>query len=123
MPVLSSITFLPVSDIKATYHFYHEILGLPVFQKQGENLCIFDTGYGYLGFCQYADQRKPLSGDKGVCLSFNLSGNEEVLERFEALKDKAEVYKKPAMHQTFPVYSFFLFDPDHYLVEFQKIKD
>ncbi len=120
MSVLSSITFLPVSDIKATYHFCHEILGLPVFQKQGENLYIFDTGYG---FCRYADQRKPLSGETGVCLSFNLSGSEEVLERFETLKDKAEVFKKPAMHETFPVYSFFLFDPDHYLIEFQKIKD
>ena len=123
MSPLSSIVFLPVSDIQKTYHFYHEILGLPVFQKQGDSLYIFDTGYGYFGFCQYADQRKPLSGEKGVCLSLNLKDNEAVLTKYEELKDKAEVYKRPAMHPSFPVYSFFLFDPDHYLVELQKIAD
>ncbi|MBQ6335289.1 MAG: VOC family protein [Erysipelotrichaceae bacterium] len=117
----SSIVFLPVNDINRTYRFYHEILGLPVFQKQGENLYIFDTGYGYWGFCQYDDDRAPLSGNKGVCLSLNLNDNEEVLSRYEELKDKVEIYKKPSRHPVFPVYSFFIYDPDHYLVEFQKI--
>ena len=123
MSIRSSITFLPVTDIQKTYHFYHEILKLPVFQKQGDSLYIFDTGYGYWGFCQYADGRKPLSGEHGVCLSLNLDNNEEVLTKYEELKDNVNVYKKPATHPTFPVYSFFVFDPDHYLIEFQKITD
>ena len=123
MPVSSSIVFLPVSDIQKTIHFYHDILKLPVYQKQGDSLCIFDTGYGYWGFCQYEDARCPLSGEKGVCLSLNLNNNEEVLQKYEELKDIVNVYKKPAMHPTFPVYSFFIFDPDHYLIEFQKISE
>ena len=118
----SSVVFLPVSDINKTFHFYHEVLGLPVFQKQGDSLYIFDTGYGYWGFCQYADQRKALSGEKGVCLSLNLNSNDEVLARYEEIKDKVTIYKKPAMHPVFPVFSFFICDPDGYLVEYQKIQ-
>ncbi len=119
----SSVVFLPVSDINKTFHFYHEILEIPVFQKQGDSLYIFDTGYGYWGFCQYADQRKPLSGEKGVCLSLNLNSNDEVLARYEEIKDKVTIYKKPAMHPVYPVYSFFICDPDGYLVEYQKIQE
>ena len=58
----TSVIFLPCRDIEKTRHFYHEILGLPIEQKQGENLYIFDTGYGYWGFVQYHDGRSPLSG-------------------------------------------------------------
>ena len=118
---MSSIVFLPCTDIEKTYSFYHGTLGLPVFQKQGDSLYIFDTGYGYLGFCQYGDGRRPLSGPQGACLSINLSSNEEVLSKFEELKDRCRVYKAPAMHPVYPVFSFFLLDPDDYLVEFQKI--
>ena len=116
----SSVIFLPVSNIKETYHFYHEILGLPIDQKQGDSLYIFDTGYGYWGFCQYTDGRKPLSGPQGVCLSFNLENDQAVFLAYEKYKDQCSVYKEPARHPVFPVYSFFLQDPDGYLVEFQK---
>ena len=121
MNVPSSIVFLPCSDIQKTDAFYHGVLGLPIVQKQGENLSIFDTGYSYFGFYQYGDCRPLLSGPKGVCLSVNLADNEAVLARFEELKDRCNVYKAPARHPVFPVYSFFLLDPDGYLVEYQKI--
>ena len=121
MNVPSSIVFLPCSDIKKTDAFYGGLLGLPLVQKQGPSLSIYDTGYGYFGFCQYADGRPPLSGPKGVCLSINLADNDAVLARFEELRDRADVYKAPARHPVFPVYSFFLKDPDSYLVEYQKI--
>ena len=117
----SSIIFLPCSNIEATLSFYRDRLGLKVAQKQGDNLYIFDTGYGYIGFCQYKDGRAPLSGPQGVCLSLNLEDNDAVLARFQELKENCEVYKAPAVHPDFPVYSFFILDPDGYLVEYQKI--
>ena len=120
---MSSIVFLPVSDIEKTYGFYHGILGLPVYQKQGDSLYIFDTGYGYWGFCQYGDGRKPLSGPQGACLSIDLGSNEEVLARYEELKDCCRIYKAPSMHPVYPVFSFFVLDPAGYLVEFQKIAE
>lgn len=116
----SSVVFLPCSDIRKTVSFYRDILHLPVAGKQSDNLYIFDTGYGYWGFCQYADGRKPLSGPHGVCLSLNLSSETEVLETYDRLKDSSTVYKEPSKHPDFPVFSFFLLDPDGYLVEYQK---
>lgn len=122
MPVVSSVTFLPVTNIERTYDFYVNTLNLKVFQKQGDNLYIFDTGYGYWGFCQYADGRKPLSGPQGVCLSLNLASNDEVIARYEELKDRCEIIKAPAIHPDFPVFSFFVRDPDGYTVEYQFIQ-
>ena len=123
MALDSSIVFLPVTDIEKTLEFYRDVLGLKVPQKQGDNLYIFDTGYGYWGFCQYGDGRKPLSGPRGVCISLNLSSNEEVMERYQQLKDSVSIYRKPERHPVFPVYSFFISDPDGYLVEYQKIAE
>ena len=118
-----SVVFLPCTDILKTVHFYHDILGLSIAQKQSDNLYIFDTGYGYWGFCQYSDKREPLSGPAGVCLSLNLQTNEAVIEKYEQLKDCCSVYKPPLQHPDFPVFSFFILDPDGYLVEYQKVKE
>ena len=117
----SSVIFLPCRDIHKTVHFYHDILGLEIEQKQGDSLYIFDTGYGYWGFCQYGDGRKPLSGEKGVCLSLNLADDAAVRKRYEQLKDCCDVFRGPEKHPRFPVYSFFLKDPDGYLVEYQNV--
>ena len=117
----TSVIFLPCRDIEKTRHFYHEILGLSIEQKQGDNLYIFDTGYGYWGFVQYRDDRAPLSGPQGVCLSLNLKDDQAVLQHYEELKDCCEVFREPLKHQDFPVFSFFLKDPDGYLVEYQNV--
>ena len=110
------------SDITGTVYFYRDVLGLPVIQKQGDSLFIFDTGYGYWGFCQYSDGRPLLSGPQGVCLSINMKNPDDVLARYEVLKDNVSIYKDPAWHPRFPVFSFFVLDPDGYLVEFQHVK-
>lgn len=116
----TGVVFLPCSDIRKTEQFYHDTIGLPIVERQSDSLLIFDTGYGYWGFCKYADGRKPLSGPRGVCLSINLDSDEAVSIAFERYKTQCEVYKEPARHPNFPVFSFFILDPDGYLVEFQK---
>ena len=77
-PYESGVVFLPCADPGRTEAFYHDLLGLPVAQRQGEDVVIFDTGRGYWGFCRYADGRAPLSGPKGACLSLNLESVEAV---------------------------------------------
>lgn len=116
----TSVIFLPCSDIQKIEHFYHDLLGFPIAERQSENLLIFYVGKGYWGFCQYSDGRKPLSGLQGVCLSINLESEEAVLNAYEAYKNLCPVYRAPARHPQFPVFSFFLLDPDGYMVEFQK---
>ena len=116
----TSVVFLPCGDIRKTEYFYNGILGFPIAERQSDSVLIFDTGYGYWGFCKYNDGRKPLSGPQGVCFSVNLDSESEVLRAFERFKALCRVYKEPARHPQYPVFSFFLQDPDGYLVEFQK---
>ncbi len=108
----SSVIFLPCTDIQQTVHFYHDLLKLPIDSTQGNSLYIFDTGYGYWGFVQYADQRQPLSGKHGVCLSLNLADDQAVLAKYEELRHQCTVIRGPEKHPDFPVFSFFLADPD-----------
>lgn len=119
----TSVVFLPCSDIRSTEQFYHGILNFPIAERQSDNLLIFEAGNAYWGFCQYNDGRRPLSGAQGVCLSINLESKQAVLNTYEKLKTMCSVYKEPAQHPQFPVFSFFLQDPDGYLIEFQKTEE
>lgn len=124
MKIESLITFLPCTDLAKTTAFYHDFLGLEYDVQAKDKVHIFDVGYGYLGFVQYDDGRKPLSGDHGVCISLNLQSRQAIDDLYESLKQtNVTITQKPLMHKTFPVYSMFIEDPDGYKVEFQKIID
>ena len=125
MKITSSILFLPVSDIEKTAVFYTEAVGLIKVQEQSGGICrIFDTGYGYLGFCQYPDRRPAVGGDKGPCLSFNCKSREEVDAQYRrVLGLGCQTLCAPHQSEGFPVYSFLLMDPDGYKVEFQVIEE
>lgn len=123
MAIENSVIFLPCRDIAATHDFYTRVVGLQKVQEQaGGTLHIYDTGYGYWGFCQYPDDRPVLGGPQGVCLSLNCADEADV-DRFYArvTEQGARVLAAPAMQERFPVYSFFIEDPSGYKVEFQKI--
>lgn len=123
MGMENSVVFLPVKDIERTTRFYTEIVGLTKVQEQSGGICrIFDTGYGYLGFCQYPDGRPTLGGPVGACLSFNCHDEADVDRQYQNICRKEwEVTDKPHYMENFPVYGFFLKDPDDYKVEFQYI--
>ena len=117
--IKSCITFLPVTDIKKTVEFYRDIIGLKVDKDEG-NCVIFSCGEGYWGFCSYNDGRKlPI----GVCMSLNLENNEEVDSEYHRISKLGIEATKPVKHPNFPVYSFFMKDPDGYTVELQKRQD
>lgn len=120
MAIQSSVSFYPCSSIQATHHFYSEILGLSLHSDQGKAR-IYDTGYGYWGFVEYGD-RQP--NPAGLCLSLNCEDPADVDRHYDQLVAKGvHPLAPPHKHPQFPVYSFFLKDPDGYLVEFQKILD
>ena len=124
MAIESSIVFFPVRDIEVTHDFYINKIGLKLHmvQTSPSSQChIYDTGYGYIGFCQYNDGR-PIHG--GLCLSFNCKDENDVDHQFNRIKDLGiEVVQPPKQHDLFPVYSCFFKDPDQYIVEFQYICD
>ncbi len=120
MAIVSSVNFYPCSDIEVTHRFYSESLGLTLYNDQGKAK-IYDTGYGYWGFVQY-DHHAP--NPAGLCLSLNCHDQADVDHQYDLLVAKGLTpLAPPHQHAQFPVYSFFLKDPDGYLIEFQKILD
>ncbi|MFI3283578.1 MAG: VOC family protein [Erysipelotrichaceae bacterium] len=113
----SMVVFYPCTNIEETYTFYTKIIGLTLYEDQG--MCkILDSGYGYIGFCQYDD---PTLATK-TCISFNLNNKEEVDLMHQKMQScNVEITSPPSQHPKFNVYSFFMKDPNGYTVEFQKI--
>ena len=122
MELTGSVVFLPVADLERTRWFYTQVLGLKLRMVQNGGAELYDTGYGYWGFCAYGDGRPALGGPQGVCLSLNCRDRAEVDARWqEALAKGGEPVAAPAEHPRFPVYSCFLQDPDGYRVELQVV--
>ena len=119
----SSVIFFPCRDIAETKAYYTRVLGLPVYKDLG-NTVWFDCGYGYLAFVDYGPERPMASG---ACISFNLTSIEAVDEMYHTLQNSPYpvpgLVGPPAHHPKFPVYSFFLSDPNGYTLEYQKTTD
>lgn len=113
----SMVVFYPCQDIAETTQFYLEIIGLTLFEDQG-TCRIFDTGYGYIGFCEYEDHMMATK----VCISFNLKDTQAVDQMYQHMKAIGmHDLTLPQKHPKFNVYSFFMKDPNGYTIEFQKI--
>lgn len=119
----SSVIFFPCRDIDETKQYYTQVLGLSVYKDLG-NTVWFDCGYGYLAFVDYGPDRAMASG---ACISFNLPSVEAVDEMYHALQNSPirvlGLEGPPVHHPKFPVYSFFLSDPNGYTLEYQKTTD
>ena len=117
----SSVIFFPCRDIQETKEYYTNVLELPVYKDLG-NTVWFDCGYGYLAFVQYEPER-PMAN--GACISFNMPSIADVDVAYEKLLTRPVIGLKgaPEKHPKFPVYSFFLSDPNGYTLEFQKTTD
>ncbi len=113
----SSINFYPCLDIEKTTDFYINEIGLSLYQDQG-TCRIFDTGYGYIGFCEYDDH---ILCNK-TCISFNVASKEDVFKYYEKFKQKQiPGITEPKKHPKYEVYSFFMKDINGYTLEIQKL--
>lgn len=116
--ITSTLCFYPTSDLEATARFYTEIIGLTITMKN-ETQCVLSTAKGNIGFVNYGDG---ILADGHVCISFNCESRKAVDCEYERIRNLGHsVRTTPAEHPRFPVYSFFLEDPNGYTVEFQKI--
>lgn len=111
------ITFLGVSDLEATDHFYCQLLQLPLYKDQG--LCrIYDVpGGGRLGFCTH---QPVIKGKKSLILTLLTP---DVDKTWQCLKSAGLNPEPPVTNPRFNIYHFFLNDPDGYLVEIQCFLD
>ena len=121
MKIESSVIFFPCRNLQETKAYYTGVLGLPVY-KELSDLIWFDCGRGYLAFVQYGPE-KPMA--TGECISFNLPTIADVDAMYHHLQNKPVIGLRnpPAHHPRFPVYSFFLSDPNGYTLEFQRTTD
>ena len=120
MRMVGSVVFLPVKDLARTRAFYTQVIGLRLAMVQPAGAEIYDTGYGYWGFCGYGGGRPGVGGGNGGCRSIHCEDGEEVEARWrKAVALGAQAVSPPAEHARFPVYSCFVEDPDGYRVEFQ----
>ena len=118
--ITSNVAFYPCISIDETEAFYRDIIGLEL-AFSGNKSRIFSTVKGHFGFVEYPD-KKAATGK--LCLSLNCASEADVDTEYDKIiASGAKPLDKPKNHETHPVYSFFINDPNGYLVEFQKIKN
>lgn len=115
----SSVVFFPTGNLTATTDFYCSTLNFTIYHQTPQSV-IVDTGYGYLGFVAYGDSR-PMA--TGICISLNCASRDEVYRLYNRIKKTYPVNDPPHRNAQFPVYSFFMSDPNGYTLEFQIIEE
>ena len=120
-----SIVTLGVSDLKRSYEFYHEGLGLPTTRTPESGIIFFQTG----GVClalypldKLAEDISPSQSPErgqfpGITLAHNTKSKDEV-DAILSLAEKAGgKIEKPAQNVFWGGYSGYFSDPDGYLWE------
>ncbi len=117
----SLVVFFPCRDMAETRAYYEGVLGFKAYKDLGASVW-YDCGAGYIGFVDYGPERAMA---QGACISFNLESTGAVDVMYKKLKKLPVIGLKnaPQTHPKFPVYSFFLSDPNGYTLEFQKTLD
>ena len=109
------VTFLPTSDLAAVDGSYGGLLGLPMVRDQG--ICrIYRTSPGaYLGFC---DRGYAVPTEYRVVLTLLV---DDVAAAHAALVERGARPEGPPAHSDrYAVTSFFVRDPNGYLLELQS---
>ncbi len=115
-PQLSQqITFLHARDLGATYHFYCDLLGLPLVRDQGTCLIFRTAPDAFLGFCEHI---QPMDPGRKVILTL-VSDDVDGWYRYLISKGLPLV-DQPKANPQYQIYHFFLEDPDGYPIEIQK---
>lgn len=112
-PFAEQVTFVYATDLEASHHFYHEVLGLPLVLDQGACRIYGVTPSAYLGVC---DHRAP--DPSGVIVTL-VTEDVDAWHRHLAAAG-VPIDAPPSYSDRFDVYQFFARDPDGYLVEVQR---
>jgi catechol 2,3-dioxygenase-like lactoylglutathione lyase family enzyme len=113
------VTFIYTPNTKRAFRFYEEVLDLPLVRDEGAARIYRVAKHGYLGVCRESAERPCRPG--GVCLSLVTDTVDGWYERLTDLGVAVEGH--PEALADYGVYSFFLRDPDGYLIEVQRFDD
>lgn len=109
------ITFLGTEDLKKTEEFYTEYLGFKLFKDQGKCQIYKVPGGGMIGFCSHI---QVITSKKSPIITFIINNVDEMYEHL--IKKGLKIQERPQENSYFPIYHFFLQDPNGYTVEIQK---
>ena len=113
--VSGQISWVYTEDLASTADFYAELLGLECSRDEG-NARIFATGAdAYIGVCQVFAER--VVEPKGGMISII---TDDVDTWYQRLVDKGLTVEPPHRLEQFGIYTFFIKDPNGYVIEFQQ---
>jgi catechol 2,3-dioxygenase-like lactoylglutathione lyase family enzyme len=113
----AQITFCYTEDPDASYHFYEEVLGLPLVLDQGGCRIYRAVGDAYLGMCNRPGASEP----SGVILTLVTDDVDRWYRRLDA--QGVPFDKPPAHNSEYGIYHCFFRDPNGYLLEIQRFDD
>lgn len=112
------ITFFATEDLKRTDEFYADALGFELYMDQGKCRIYSVPGGGKIGFCTHfgvnVRQNSPI-------ITFVTQDVDEVYKRLSNRGIKMN--KEPSLNPNFPIYHFFVEDPNGYKVEIQRFTE
>ena len=112
------ITFLGTEDLEKTAKFYTKDLGFKMYKDQGKCQIYQVPGGGMIGFCSHIQVK---ATKKSPIITFITPNVDQVYNKLK--KSGLEIPEKPQKNPYFPIYHFFLDDPNGYTIEIQKFID
>jgi len=112
------ITFFGATDLDKIHTFYSDTLGFKLYMDQGVCRLYEVPGGGMIGFCTHVP---PTPGEKSPLITFL---TEDVDAVYSLMVEKGyKPLEKPKKNPRFPVYHFFVQDPEGYKVEIQRFTE
>ena len=116
LPLDAQITFVYVSNLARSTHFYETILGFPLALDQGSCRIFRVAGEkSYLGICE-----RNVESQARVGLIFTLV-TPDVDAWYERITEHGVTCEhEPRINDSYGIYHFFVRDPDGHLLEVQR---
>ncbi len=112
----SQISWVYTDDLEGTCRFYGDVLGLPLEREARTARLYRCTGESFIGVCRAFEDR--VVEPRGGMTTFV---TDDVDGWYGRLLDAgADVSSRPQVLEQFGIYTFFVRDPNGYVIEFQR---
>ncbi len=117
--ISNQITWVYTTDLDQTSSFYEKVLGLKLVLDEGTARIFQITLAAQIGVCTAFEDR--IVEPKGGMITLVTN---EVDEWYALLKNKGiTIHNPPQVLEKFNIYTFFLEDPNGYVIEIQQFLD
>ena len=116
---LLQISWVYTRDIEAAARFYGDLIGLPCLRESEDNRLFLTAPTAAIGICrEFADR---VVEPRGGMISIVTADVNACYERMKA--NGADIDHPPRRLEQFGIRSFFLHDPDGYVIEIQQFDE